>query len=299
MMRIAFVGLTLFISVSCLAQSNYQRFQKLLDKKDTTQLRTLFKEWERTGFDDPEFYTSVFFIYYQTSMRQDITLASEPQKTDAYQLSASNGQETAYLGPLTIFNTAQLDSGFTYINKGIAMFPDRLDMRLGKCYALRETGNYEAFTGEIINTLDHSLKNGNHWLWTENEQLKNGEGFMLNAVYDYMKQLYEAEDDKLLANMQQIGDKVIAHYPRNIEIISLTAVAYMLSDNFNKAIEYFKLAEKIDPEDFIVLNNIARTYRLMGDKVNALKYYDLTAKYGDEEAKEQAIANINELKRER
>jgi hypothetical protein len=45
-----------------------------------------------------------------------------------------------------------------------------------------------------------------------------------------------------------------------------------------------------------VLNNIAQGYKLKGDKANAIKYYELTEKYGDERAKEDAKRNIKELK---
>ena len=80
-----------------------------------------------------------------------------------------------------------------------------------------------------------------------------------------------------------------------MEILSTTSVALMLTKNYDKAIQYLQQAEKLNPEDFIVLNNIAQGYRLKGDKVNAIKYYELTEKYGDERAKQEARQNINKL----
>jgi tetratricopeptide (TPR) repeat protein len=71
----------------------------------------------------------------------------------------------------------------------------------------------------------------------------------------------------------------------------------MLTKNYDKAIEYLNQAEKMNPEAFIVLNNIAQAYKLKGDKVNAIKYFELTEKYGDEQAKQQARQNINALQK--
>ncbi len=87
----------------------------------------------------------------------------------------------------------------------------------------------------------------------------------------------------------------IKYYPDNIEILSTTAVALTLTKDYDRALVYLKQAEKINPKDFIVLNNIAQAYKLKGDKANAIKYYDLTEKYGDAEAKEQARKSKKEL----
>lgn len=96
--------------------------------------------------------------------------------------------------------------------------------------------------------------------------------------------------------MIQIGEATLKIYKSNVEILSTTSVALLLTKNYDKAIEYLKQAENINPKDFIVLNNIAQGYKLKGDKANAIKYYELTEKYGDERAKLQARRNINELR---
>lgn len=62
-----------------------------------------------------------------------------------------------------------------------------------------------------------------------------------------------------------------------------------------KTLTYLLKAEKISPEDFIVLNNIAYTYKMKNDKINAIKYYKLVKKYGDESAKNQAEKELKIL----
>lgn len=129
------------------------------------------------------------------------------------------------------------------------------------------------------------------------EKQKDGEGFLLETIQAYLKELYDTENDNLLPDMIQIGETVLKYYKTNVEILSTTSVALMLTKNYDRAIDYLKLAEKINPKDFIVLNNIAQGYKLKGDKVNAIKYYELTEKYGDEEAKQQARQNLKDLKK--
>ena len=71
----------------------------------------------------------------------------------------------------------------------------------------------------------------------------------------------------------------------------------MLQKQYDKALEPLLKAEKLNPKDYIVLNNIAQAYKLKGDTKNAIKYYELTIKYGDEQAKKYAQGQIDELKK--
>jgi tetratricopeptide (TPR) repeat protein len=134
-------------------------------------------------------------------------------------------------------------------------------------------------------------------LWTENKKQEKGQVFLLETIQSYLKELYDTEDDKLLPNMIKIGETTLKYYPNTVEILSTTSVALMLTKQYDKAIQYLKQAEQLNPKDYIVLNNIAQAYKLKGDKINAIKYYDLAAKYGDEQVQRQAKENIEKLKK--
>ena len=71
----------------------------------------------------------------------------------------------------------------------------------------------------------------------------------------------------------------------------------MLQKQYDKALGPLLKAEKLNPKDYIVLSNIAQAYKLKGDSKNAIKYYELTSKYGDEQAKKYAEGQIDELKK--
>ena len=63
-----------------------------------------------------------------------------------------------------------------------------------------------------------------------------------------------------------------------------------------EGLKYLLKAEKINPEDFIVLNNIANAYKRIGDIKNAIKYYEKTLEFGDEQAKSMATKELEVLK---
>jgi tetratricopeptide (TPR) repeat protein len=279
-------------------QSYHEKFQSLFNGggSDSDKIRSLLSEWEKTNPDDPELYTSAINFYFSNSKQTETSLSRKQSGKSSLQFTDSTGKVAGYMNSNTMYRPDQLVLAFRYIDMGIEKFPDRLDMRFGKCYVLGQIADYDGFTREIIKAVEYSTTNKNHWLWTDNKKLDNGEKFMLQTVQDYLKQLYDTENDSLLENMKRIGEVTIKYYPTNVEILSSTAVANMLTKNYDTALVYLKLAENLNPKDFIVLNNIAQGYKMKGDKANAIKYYELTEKYGDEEAKQQARKNLRELK---
>jgi tetratricopeptide (TPR) repeat protein len=108
-------------------------------------------------------------------------------------------------------------------------------------------------------------------------------------------QLYNAGDDQL-TRMRRIAQAVLKYYPRNVESLSNLAITYGLQGDYNKALDALLQAEKIMPRDVIVLNNIATMYERKGDKLNAIKYFELTAKHGDKDTKDAAVKRLKELK---
>jgi tetratricopeptide (TPR) repeat protein len=287
----------LLFGLNTVAQNFQQAFKAALGKNDTTKALSIITEWEKTAPSDPELYTAAFNLYFLTSEQTDMALEREQKSKESIAITDSTGKTVGYLNAKKGYNPAKIAKAFYYINQGIAQFPDRLDMRWGKCYVLGQTGDYENFTNEVIAALQHAVTIQCKWLWTNNQPTPNPQKEMLEAVHTYMKQLYDTEDDKLVVNMQRIGDVALFYYPNHIEILTSTSVAYMLTGNYTKALGYLKWAEKLNPKDFIVLNNMARCYELNRNKANALKYYQLAAKHGDAEAKETAKRKQKELRR--
>lgn len=284
-----------FFSTLLFAQTNYEKFIKLFKANDTTKVKSLLAEWENTNPNDPELYASAISFYFLTSKEEIISINTEPKSKEGFQLTDSTGKVVAFLNSNLGYNPDKVSKAITYVNTGVAKFPNRLDIRFGKCYLLQQIEDYDNFTKELIRLIEYSQVNKNNWLWTNNKKQEDGEDFMLGTIQTYLKQLYDTEDDNLLPNMIQVGEATLKYYPNAIEILSTTSVALLITKNYDKAIEYLKQAEKLNPTDFIVLNNIAQGYKLKGDKANAIKYYELTEKYGDERAKQEARQNIKEL----
>jgi tetratricopeptide (TPR) repeat protein len=290
-------GLTLVFN-QVFGQTFKQQFYEFVSKKDTLGQQQLLDKWEKSDSNDPELYIAYFNYFVKKSVKEVVTLGQNPDGNDVLQImdkDSSKKEPVAYLYGDTYYDQNILKNGFDYIDKGLSKYPNRLDMRFGKIYLLGQIENYEKFTAEIINTIDYSHVNKNKWTWADNKPLDDPENFMLSSIQDYQLQLYNTENDNLIENMKRIAEAVLKYYPEHIESLSNISIVFMLQKQYDKALDTLLKAEKLNPKDCIVLNNIAQTYKLKGDTINAIKYYKLTIQYGDDKAKNYANGQIEEL----
>jgi tetratricopeptide (TPR) repeat protein len=280
------------------AQNYHQAFQDALQNGNEDQQWDVLQEWKKKAPNDAELYTSLFNYYFYQSKDEIVILSkgTPPKDEKILILSDSTNQVAGYIGSQINYEESNLKKAFAAINKGIELYPNRLDMRFGKIHVLGQIKDWNNFTNEIIKTVNHSSINHNQWTWTYNEKQDGGQDFFLSCLQDYQMQLYNTMDDKLLINMQKISKSVLAHYPNHIESLSNLSIAYLVSKQYDKALVPLLKAEKLNPKDYIVLNNIAYAYKESGDTKNAISYYNKVIQYGDAPAKAQAEQELSKLK---
>ena len=226
-----------------------------------------------------------------------MTLSTQEPQSDALVIKDSLDNTAGYISSEINYKNKIFQKGIDKIEKGIQLYPNRLDMRFGEIYVLGQVKDWNNFTKKIIQAIRYSVVNKNEWTWTNNEKKEDGENFFLGGLQDYQLQLYNTEDDKLLTNMADIATEVLKLYPNHVESLSNLSITYMLKNDFEKAIEVLLRAEKINPKDYIVLSNVAHAYKQKGDKLKAIEYYEKTVKYGDKNAIEDAKKQIEKLKK--
>ena len=296
--RFLFFGLTLLVN-QVSGQTFKQQFNDLVSKKDTVGEQQILEKWEKADSNDPELYVAYFNYFAKKSKKEIVRLDGNGKGKEGFQImdkDSSKKEPVAFLYGDTYYDKDILKKGFDYIDIGIKKHPNRLDMRFGKIYMLGQIEDYEKFTVEIINTIDYSTINKNQWTWSDDQPVDNPKQFFLGSLQGYQVQLYNTENDDLLDNMKRIAETVLKYYPDHIEGLSNLSIVFMLQKQYDKALESLLKAEKLNPKDYIVLSNIAQAYKKKGDTNNAIKYYELTIKHGDEQAKKYAQGQIDELK---
>ena len=294
---IVVLSLSLVFANIANGQNYRERFVKLFDDKDLDGQYSLLQSWEKARPDDPELYVSFFNHYFAKSRQETLSLTSAPPKGESLRLTKDDDKKVgAYLGSEMSFGIADFDMGISYIDKGIGKFPNRLDMRFGKTYALGQIRNYGRFKDEIVKAIDHFGRGKNAWLWRDNKPLDDPKVFMLKAVQDYIVQLFDSGDENI-PNIKPIAQAVLRVYPDHIESLSNLSGVNMVRNDFDGALITLRKAESIAPNDPVIIGNIAYCYFNKKDKANAKKYYERLAKVGDEQAKADATSKLAEIER--
>ena len=289
-----------FISIaSCsFGQSQLQQFSVLASKNDTIAELTFLKNWEATNKNDPELYVAWFNFYFLKSKKEVVRLDADTTRQEGFKVNDPNTKKRvgSIYGDI-YYDPEMANKGIQYIDIGIDKFPTRLDMRFGKVYVYGIMNDFKNFTNEIVKAIDYSNIIKNKWTWKENKLLEDPKNYMLGTIQSYQVQLYNTGNDSLLNYMSTIAKTVLKYYPDHIESLSNLSIVYLVNKDYKKAIEALSKAEKLSPSDYIVLGNLARAYQLDGDKTNAIKYYELEIKYGDQRAKEFAKNQIQDLQK--
>lgn len=260
--------------ISATGQNSFEKqFVDLYHKKDTAAEKKILVQWQSNKPKDPELFVAYFNYYVQKSTMEE----------NSIQQKDSIGKD--------------LKKAFEYINKGIALFPNRLDMRFGKIYMLGQKEKYNEFTNEIIKTISYSDTNKNAWVWIDNDPPKEPKKFMLSSIQEYIVQLSETGNSKLLEDVKRISEAVLKYYPDNIEFLLDLSSVYIVKKDYDKALQQLLKAEKFEPTNSVVLSNIAEVYKRKGDNANAIIYYEKVMKYGDDATKADAKKKLDELKK--
>src|SRR5574339_232272 len=141
-----------FISLLAVTQNYYDQFQKLNKGNDTTRIKKLLADWEKSNPNDPEFYVAALNFYFTNSRMEIVSIESDPPKRESFALTDSNGKPAGFMTSNFGYDREKLKKVINYANKAIQKFPDRLDIRFGKCHVLGEIGDYNNQTIEIMRT---------------------------------------------------------------------------------------------------------------------------------------------------
>lgn len=285
---------SIFGSAHAISQDYYFGFMELFRTKEPTEVRAFLQEWEAHEPTNAELFTCYFNYYFSISKHETVQIADEAFDDEQLTFVDSSGIRY-YIGSGYYFDELYIDSALTMINKGIELYPNRLDMRFGKIYLLGEIQNWALFTENIIETVEYSNKNDCNWTWTNNAPVTESKDFMLISIQDYQIQLYDTQVDSLIENMIDIAQTILTYYPTHIESLTNLGIAYTLQKKYELALDYLNEAEKLAPDDDVVINNIAFCYAEMDDVKNAKKYYLKLTKSDDSDTAEYARDQLKKL----
>lgn len=254
------------------AQSYNDAFFEAFNSNDLETQRRVLVEWQEAAPNDVDLYIARYNFYANQTFGSIGYVEGTDDETDV-PVSSDN-----YVSAFRFHSKAQADSALSVISEAISKFPNRLDLRFGKIYFLGQLANWDAFADEIIATLNHSEQIDHLWTYP------NMDGGMVEllseSVLDYQNEMLSASDffkpnpvdTAMFLRMRRVAKRMVQLFPSDLYSVNILATTYTIFQEYDTAMKYLLRAEKIDPNDPIVLKNIVDVYNMMGKKKLAKPY---------------------------
>lgn len=272
------LAILLICGLSLMAQNFSAEMVRAERENDTVRQAQILAQWEKQNPNDPALYYYYFDYYYSLAWNSDEILTTEkPVNKRYYEVPDSTGKVVAYLTQGDV-NKDYLAKAMEKIDKGINMFPNYLDLRLDKLYALCvDLKDWDKAEAEILKAVEYSTIINNKWY---PQSMEVNEEMFLSYIVSFENMIFscvgselysEKESEQLALRTRKIAESVLGYYPKSVDNVNIIGATYFALKDYDKALETFKKAEAMSPENAVVLLNMAVAYEEKGDKDNAIK----------------------------
>ena len=230
--------LGLFLSPSGFlhAQSYAERFEAALTQGNGSLQRQILTEWQQADSNDVEYYVALYNYYTHRP-----------------------GQEEHQTPNVK-------DSALIALNTAIGRFPNRLDLRFGKAYYLSSTGRWDDFADELVRTASYSQTISHRWDYPNlgnNIDPEIGEQLVTDGLLDYLTDIYTLAtsptiDTAMVLLLRRVSLRMAQVFPSNVPALNFLATSFSLLGDYDRALKYLQRAQRIDPNDEVVRQNISK-----------------------------------------
>lgn len=265
------------LAASAWTDSNKDRYIELLLQDKTEVLLEHLEEWKMESGEDPEL--SIAYFNYYLHMATIV----EPVQEEIPRRGAAGTRRAALPSRGgSSYDPEYISLALEQLDQGILRHPDRLDMYMGKAYLLGVIREYEEQSRCIGMILERSRQNENQWLWSDGETVADGRGFMFFKIQEYLDQWGRNGSKDAMEALKTISRLEIEQYPESTLGYNNLANYNILINKNSEALRLFLQAEEIDPDDPILLINIALAYANQNELSLAQDYLDRVIEMGGE-----------------
>ena len=163
----------------------------------------------------------------------------------------------------TIVDSAQVDSAFMWLYKGIQAFPDRLDLYFGLAATYLYIDQPDMMIYIVEKAMQQEKKNKGQWLWTADEKVDKDEDILFSRIQEDFSRFLEAED---LDNAEKLARMAMTYFPKRAEYVNDLGTVYIYRNNLEEGLKYYKKALKLAPDDELIKGNIEYLEKVKREK---------------------------------
>lgn len=256
-------------------------YMELLKAERYDELLSLLGRWEKAEPSNPELYIAYFNYHFNRGRRVVETIGQAPD------------------GRYVLYNKREYDpehakAALRYIDKGLSLAPNRLDIHFGKARLLAELEDFKAQKDAIVGILRQSTRNGNRWMWSSGVPITEGESSMFAGIEEYLGEWFERFSETGLY-LKEVSELETTLYPNNPWGWNILAGYYREVGDFQAALSCLLKAEKLNPQDGVITANIGQCYVELKENDKALQYFRKLEKHPDPRFRQYALESIKKL----
>ena len=251
-----------------LADGFREQFRAAFKAGNVAAAEKVLADWEKATPKDPDLYVARFnFLLNKATKRTPIAAAP---------VAAAAGAPAPAPRPpavLVSYDPATMAQAAAVLKQGIALAPERLDMRMGLAKSYELAGQPTPLLQTIREALEARKNGGKPWLWRDGVPLPGPENaFVPAAIEPFASNYWKQPGDKGLENGRPIAELLEQYFPQNSLGYFNMGVYYAHLHKTQESYEKMQQADALDPNDISTLMNLTRMAIELKEKEKALAY---------------------------
>ena len=247
-----------------------EQFRAAFKTGDVAAAEKVLAEWEKATPKDPDLYVARFnFLLNKATKRTPAPSAP---------VAAAAGSPAPILQSQAVmlsYDPAIMAQAAAVLKQGIALAPERLDMRMGLAKSYEMAGQPGPLLQTIRETLESHKAVGKPWLWRDGVPLPGPENaFVPAAIEPFASNYWKQPGDKGLENGRPIAELMEQYFPQNSLGYFNMGVYYAHLHKTQESYEKMQQADALDPNDMSTLMNLTRMAIELKQKDKALTYQE-------------------------
>ncbi len=222
-------------------------------------VETIIDKWEIVAPDDPEMLSARFNFLLDKSRSTNMVVKDAQKylgKAPLLVLKDSSGRDVNYFEE-QVFVDSLFAAALKMADRAVKIAPYELRYRFNKLSALLAYEKDDPQqTAQSVLELVKNYTSSKSSPWTLDGAALDEELFC-QAIGEYCYSFFQIGSPSSYARFREVATRMNKLYPKNTVFINDLGSYWQVAEGNNKkALRYYKKALKIDPEDYVALNNI-------------------------------------------
>lgn len=256
----------MLFAFSAMADELYNTLFTVALKDSIPSAKEVLAEWEQKGPKDGDFYSANYNLHLKQALDYRLKTSKymplyAADKHVQFKDSLGNISHFMY-AEIMIADSIQLDSAITWVKKGIAKFPNRLDLRMALTNTFRlldDAGRAYIYTEEMVNWV--IANRDSIWTRKSDKPVRKEDSPVEEYIQDFFNNCNNSTWHKDLAI--KFADLGLRLAPDNAMFWNDKAGLYIEVGNYQGALNIMEEARKQNPENQSISTNIERLKELM------------------------------------